>query len=200
MTKYKRFVKIEVVMYLIVGLGNYGAKYNMTRHNIGFEVVDKFAYDHKIDISKKKHKGLIGEGVVCGKKVIVVKPQTYMNLSGECVSEVMKFYKIPLENLVVIYDDYQIDIGKIMMKPKGSAGGQNGIKNIIQHLGTEEIQRIKVGIGNKPPKMVLADYVLSKFLKEEIPYFEDGVTRATEAIETFLQENFEKSMTKHNKK
>ncbi len=187
-------------MYLIVGLGNYGAKYNMTRHNIGFEVVDKFAYDHKIDVSKKKHKGLIGEGVVFGKKVMVVKPQTYMNLSGECVSEIVNFYKIPLENIVVCYDDYQIDIGKILMKPKGSAGGQNGIRNIINLLGTEEIQRIKVGIGNKPPKMVLADYVLSKFIKEEMPYVEDGVTRATEALETFLQENFEKSMTKHNKK
>ncbi len=187
-------------MYLIVGLGNYGAKYNMTRHNIGFEVIDKFAYDHKINVDKKKHKGLIGEGNVFGKKVILVKPQTYMNLSGECVKPIMDFYKIPLENLIVIYDDYQIDIGKIMIKPKGSAGGQNGIRNIINQLGTEEIQRIKVGIGNKPPQMVLADYVLSKFIKEEIPYFQEGVTRATDALETFLQENFDMCMTKHNKK
>ncbi len=187
-------------MYLIVGLGNYGAKYNMTRHNIGFEVIDKFAYDHNISVSKKKHKGLIGEGVVHGKKVILVKPQTYMNLSGECVREIVNFYKIDLENIVVVYDDYQIDIGKILMRPKGSAGGQNGIRNIINQLGTEQIQRIKVGIGNKPPNMVLADYVLSKFIREELPYFEDGVTKATEALDTFLLENFEKSMTKHNKK
>lgn len=187
-------------MYLIVGLGNYGARYNMTRHNIGFEVIDKFAYDHNIKVDRKKHKGLIGEGVVFGKKVMLVKPQTYMNLSGDCVKIIKEFYKVPLENIIVIYDDYQIDIGKIMMKPKGSAGGQNGIRNIINQLGTEEIQRIKVGIGNKPPKMVLADYVLSKFIREEIPYFQDGVTKATDALETFLEENFEKAMTKHNKK
>ncbi len=187
-------------MKIIFGLGNYGNKYSKTRHNIGFETIDKFAYDNNIKVDKKKHKGLVGEGNIHGEKVVLVKPQTYMNLSGECVKAVTDFYKVDIKDMIVIYDDISLDLGKIRVRGTGSAGGQNGMKNIINIMRTKDIQRIRVGIGEKPPKMDLSTYVLSRFLKEEENDFLQGVTHATEALEDFLQTDFEKVMTKHNSK
>ncbi|MFV0519711.1 MAG: aminoacyl-tRNA hydrolase [Lachnospirales bacterium] len=185
-------------MKLIVGLGNFGREYNNTRHNIGFEVIDKLSFDNNIKIEKKKFKGLLGEGVIGGEKCLLVKPQTYMNLSGDCVKQVIDFYKIDINDIIVIYDDIALDVGKIRVRKKGSSGGQKGIQNIIGMLGTDEIQRVRIGVGEKPPKMNLSDYVLSRFLKEEEENLIKGITLGTSAIEDFISMDIEKVMTKYN--
>lgn len=185
-------------MYLIVGLGNIGLQYKNTRHNIGFEVINQISKDYNIEVNKKKHKGEIGEGVINGQKVMLVKPQTYMNLSGECVKAIVDFYKIPIENIIVIFDDFSLDVGKIRVRPKGSAGGQNGMKNIIQQLGTDNIKRIRVGIGEKPNRMILSDHVLSRFNKNEEELKNEAVEKASEAVASFVSIGIDKTMTKFN--
>ncbi len=185
-------------MKLIVGLGNYGREYNGTRHNVGFEVLDKLSFDNNIKIDKKKFKGLLGEGTINGTKCLLVKPQTYMNLSGECVKQVMDFYKLDLKDLIVVYDDIALDVGKIRIRKQGSSGGQKGIQNIIGMLNSQEIQRIRVGVGEKPPRMSLSDYVLSRFLKEEEEELIKGVTLATSALTDFLEIDIDKVMSKYN--
>lgn len=187
-------------MKIIVGLGNYGKQYENTRHNIGFMVVDKLAYDNNVKIDKKKFKSLCAECIINGEKCILVKPQTYMNLSGDAVAEVLAFYKPNLEDIIVIYDDTSFDVGEVRVKRTGSSGGQNGIRNIIARLGTEEINRVRCGIGSKPPKMNLADYVLSRFLKEENDALNQGITKASLAVEDFVTMDIEKVMTKYNSK
>ncbi|MEG2871488.1 MAG: aminoacyl-tRNA hydrolase, partial [Clostridium sp.] len=154
-------------MYIIAGLGNPGKEYEGTRHNTGFMTIDVLADRYNIDIREKAHKALIGKGVIEGQKVILVKPQTYMNLSGESIRSVMDFYKVTPENFIVIFDDISLEPGQLRIRKKGSAGGHNGIKNIIAQLGTQEFARIKVGVGAKPPRMDLADYVLGHFSKGE---------------------------------
>lgn len=175
-------------MYLIVGLGNPGNEYKYTRHNIGFETINKIAYDFKIDVNTKKHKGLLGRGIINGNDTILLKPTTYMNLSGESIISVINFYKIPLDNIIIIYDDITLDVGHIKIKKQGSAGGHNGIKNIIQHLKTDEFNRIKIGVGKKPPHMVLKDYVLTNFLSEEREDIIKGITLASDAASMFVNE------------
>ncbi len=187
-------------MKVIVGLGNPEGKYKGTRHNIGFEVINKLAYDHNIDINKAKFKAHIGEGFIGTTKVLLVKPQTYMNLSGQSVKEIVHFYKLDLEDLIIIYDDITLDVGDIKIRKSGSAGGQNGMKNIIQLLGTDKLQRIKVGIGQKPSNFRLADYVLSGYKKDEFDNMVLGVTLATDSIPTFLTEGIDNCMNKHNVK
>jgi len=183
-------------VYLIVGLGNPGATYKGTRHNVGFEVIDKLAFDHSININKSKHKAHIGQGIIDKHKVILAKPQTYMNLSGESVKEITKYYDI--ENIIIIYDEIAINVGEIRLKEKGSAGGHNGIKSIIHHLCTDEFLRIRVGVGEKPKHMVLSDYVLSKFFKEEHEDIIEGITKAGDAVEYVINSSPVLAMSKYN--
>ena len=185
-------------MYLIVGLGNPGNAYKWTRHNVGFEVIDKLVFDYNINIKNAKHRAHIAEGQINGQKVIFAKPQTYMNLSGESVLSIMKYYKLEAENIIIVYDEIAIDVGEIRMKEKGSAGGHNGIKNIIHHLGTDEFLRVRVGVGEKPKHMVLSDYVLSGFLKEERQKIIDGITKAGEAVELAIKDSQIAAMNKYN--
>lgn len=186
-------------MYLIVGLGNPGREYEMTRHNIGFAVIDYIADKHDIKVNKLKFKALYGEGNIAGEKVFAVKPQTYMNLSGESVREFCAFYKIPPENVLVIFDDISLEPGKIRLRKKGSAGGHNGIKSIIYQLQTDNFPRIKVGVGSPPHKdFDLADYVLGRFTKEEIPVLEDAIIRSSEATEAAIKSGMDFAMNRYN--
>ncbi|MCL2593367.1 MAG: aminoacyl-tRNA hydrolase [Defluviitaleaceae bacterium] len=187
-------------MKLIVGLGNPEKNYKNTRHNIGFEVINKLSFDYNININKAKFRSHIGEGLIAGQKVILLKPQTYMNLSGEAVRDIMKFYKLSPEDLIVVYDEVALPVGDIRIRLKGSAGGQNGMKNIIYHLETDEFVRIRVGIGEKPARMVLSDYVLSKFNKNEHDDMVLGVTKATDAIHIIFTDSVNNAMNKFNKK
>lgn len=185
---------------IIVGLGNPDKIYVGTRHNAGFEVIDKLAYDYNINVNKGKFKGIIGEGNINTKKVTLLKPLTYMNLSGESVKEAINWYKYTNNDIIVIYDDISLDIGEIRIRKKGSAGGHNGMKNIIYHLNTDEFIRVRIGIGNKPKNLDLASYVLSRFSKAEMPIIIEGFTKAAEAVLTILDEGTEAAMNKYNHK
>lgn len=187
-------------MYVIIGLGNPGKEYADTKHNVGFRVIDKLAYKYNIDVSKFKHRAFTGDGIIDGNKILLVKPQTYMNLSGESIKEIMSFYKVPIENMIVIFDDISLPPGMIRVKEKGSAGGHNGIKNIIAHMGTDEFSRIKVGIGEKPNGWDLADYVLAKFSADDAPLIETGIDNAVNAVEIMLSSCIKDAMNKFNKK
>lgn len=169
-------------MYVIVGLGNPDKKYEHTRHNIGFDVIDALADKYNISVTDKKHKALCGSGVIEGMKVLLVKPQTYMNLSGESVAEVMNFYKLdPDEEMIVIFDDISLEPGRIRIRKKGSAGGHNGIKSIIAMTGTQGFSRIKVGVGEKPQGWDLADHVLGRFSSEDRAKVEEAIGHAMDA-------------------
>lgn len=188
-------------MYIIVGLGNPTKEYQNTRHNIGFDVIDKLADRFSISGLEKKHKALIGKGIINGQKVILAKPQTYMNLSGESVRELVDYYKVDEETeLIVIYDDISLDVGQLRIRKKGSAGGHNGIKSIIQHLGTDVFPRIKMGVGEKPKGYDLADYVLGHFKKEERVIMDESVIRATKAVELMVADEIGEAMNLYNKK
>ena len=194
------FHRREPNMYVIVGLGNPGREYADTKHNVGFMVIDKLADQYNIDVTKFKHKAFVGDGIISGKKVMLVKPQTYMNLSGESVKEIMSFYKVPTENMIVIYDDTSLEAGLIRLREKGSAGGHNGIKNIISHMGTGCFNRIKVGIGEKPNGWDLADYVLAKFSKDDEPLINSGIDKASQAAGIFISLGMQDAMNKFNAK
>lgn len=186
-------------MYIIVGLGNPEKKYDNTRHNVGFITIDKIADKYGIDIVERKFKSLIGKGVIDGHKVVLVKPQTYMNLSGEAVREVVDYYKVDHETEVcIIYDDTSMDVGKIRIRKKGSAGGHNGIKSIIQHLGNDTFVRVKIGIGEKPPKFDLADYVLGHFTEDERKIVEESGKKVSEAMKSLVLLDPDKAMNEFN--
>ena len=185
-------------MYLIAGLGNPSRTYEGTRHNIGFTMIDAIGNKFGIDVTTKKHKALVGRGIIDGMRVILAKPQTYMNLSGESIREIADFYKIEPENIIIIYDDISLDVGQLRIRKKGSAGGHNGIKNIIAHLGTQEFPRIKVGIGNKPEGWDLADYVLSKYSKAEQEALEEASEGVIGAVKLMLMDDIEAAMNKYN--
>ena len=188
-------------MYIIVGLGNPGKQYAHTRHNVGFDTIDILADKYNISVDIKKHKALCGKGMIGGQKVVLAKPQTFMNLSGESVRELVDFYKIdPEEELIVIYDDISLEPGQLRVRPKGSAGGHNGIKNIIAHLGTQVFKRVKVGVGEKPKGYDLADYVLGHFSKEDRMLMEDAFGRAAEAVVCMMNDSMEHAMNQYNKK
>ena len=188
-------------MYIIVGLGNPTKEYNNTRHNIGFDVIDKLADMYSISVLEKKHKALVGKGIINGQKVILAKPQTYMNLSGESVRELVDYYKVDEETeLVIIYDDISLDVGQLRIRKKGSAGGHNGIKSIIQHLGTDVFPRIKMGVGEKPKGYDLADYVLGHFKKEERIIMDESIISASKAIELMVIDEIGEAMNQYNKK
>ena len=185
-------------MYIIAGLGNPGKEYENTRHNIGFDVIDRLAEEENIAVMESKHKALIGKGYVAGQKVILAKPQTFMNLSGESVRAAADFYKVDPEHIIIVYDDISLDVGQLRIRKKGSAGGHNGIKNIIAHLGTQEFPRIKVGVGDKPKKMDLADYVLSRFSKEDRAVMEDAFREAAGAVEMMIIQGADAAMNQFN--
>lgn len=188
-------------MFVIVGLGNPGKKYENTRHNAGFISIDALADKYGISISEKKHKALCGSGVIEGNKVLLVKPQTFMNLSGESVRSVMDFYKIdPEEDMLVIYDDISLAPGNIRIRKKGSAGGHNGIKSIIAHAGTQNFMRIKVGVGEKPSGWDLADYVLGHFSEEDNAKLKEVMPDVLQAATLMVQGDVDKAMNDFNAK
>ncbi len=186
-------------MYVVVGLGNPGQKYERTRHNAGFMVIDILADALNISVNKLKFKGLLGEGQYKGEKIILLKPQTYMNLSGESVVGILQFYKIPLQNLIIIYDDMDLAVGQIRIRKSGGPGGQNGMKNIIQLLGTEGFPRIRMGIG-RPAFHSTVDYVLSTYAKEEQQDAFDAFLRAKDAVLYTIEHGLDKAMNVYNKK
>ena len=186
-------------MYIIVGLGNPERKYDGTRHNIGFSAVTALADANNISIDTKKHKALIGKGVIAGQKVILAEPLTYMNLSGESVRELVDYYKIsPSEELIVIYDDVAREPGRRRTRTTGSAGGHNGIKNIISHLGSQEFFRIRIGVGEKPAGWDLADYVLGRFPKEEEPVIRDALEKVADACSVIMTQDINAAMNQFN--
>ena len=185
-------------MYLIAGLGNPTREYEKTRHNVGFDTIDVLADRINTDVAERKFKGLYGKGMLGGEKVILLKPQTFMNLSGESVRAAADFYKIPPDHIIVIYDDISLDVGHLRIRTKGSAGGHNGIKNIIANLGTQEFPRIKIGVGGKPPRMDLADYVLSRFPAEERKIMETAFRDAAEAAGVLIAEGPDAAMNRFN--
>jgi PTH1 family peptidyl-tRNA hydrolase len=187
-------------MKVVVGLGNPERKYDRTRHNIGFEAIDYLADKYKISVDTKKHKGLIGSGFVEGQKVLFVKPQTYMNLSGECLRAIMDFYKLEPEDFIVIYDDINLGVGQLRIRKKGSAGGHNGIKSIIAHLGSQEFPRIRIGVGEKPKEYDLVDYVLGHFTKEELAIYDEIMPNVAGAVELMVWDELNQAMNEYNKK
>lgn len=198
---FNKFKKTDssVYEYLIVGLGNPGAKYETTRHNIGFLCVTKMEDEFGFKAKKLKFHALIGDTRIGNHKVLVMKPQTMMNNSGVAVKECADFYKIPPEKIIVIFDDISLEPGKLRIKRKGSAGGHNGIKSIIAHLGSENFPRIKMGVGAKPhPDYDLADWVLSNFPKKDIPLMRDAIDHACEALPLILNGDIEAAMSKYN--
>lgn len=188
-------------MFLIVGLGNPGKKYEGTRHNIGFDVIDALAERYNINMNEKKHRALCGTGVILGAKVILAKPLTYMNLSGESAAEIINYYKLdPEAEMLVIFDDVSLVPGQIRVRKKGSAGGHNGIKSIIARTGTQNFMRIKVGVGEKPKDWDLADYVLGRFAKEERALVDAAVEDAADAAGLILQGEIDRAMNDFNSK
>lgn len=183
-------------MILIVGLGNPGKQYEQTRHNIGFDVIDYMANKYNIDVNREKFKGICGEGFIENKKVILLKPLTYMNLSGESIRELANFYKLEDDEIIVVYDDISLDIGRLRIREKGSAGGHNGIKSIIQNLGEDKFPRVKVGVGQ--PKDNLVNHVLGKFSKEDREHIEKVIPVVSDAIVEIVKNDAKESMNKFN--
>ena len=186
-------------MYIIVGLGNPGARYVNTRHNIGFDVIDALCAKFDIKLNKSKFKAIFGEGKIGGERVVIAKPQTFMNLSGEAVQELKAWYKTENSEIIIVYDDVSLPVGKLRVRPKGSAGGHNGIKSIILTLNTDEFPRVKIGVGAPPnPDYDLADYVLGKFSKSEIDELIPVAVRAVGEIEEIITSDCATAMNKFN--
>ena len=188
-------------MYLIAGLGNPTKQYEHTRHNIGFDTITYLADHYHISMNTKKFQGICGSGYIEGQKVLLLMPQTYMNLSGQSVSEAAAFYKLdPAAEVIVIYDDIALEPGNIRVRKKGSAGGHNGIKNIIAHLGTQEFQRIRIGVAEKHKKYDLADYVLGRFSAEDRKLVEEAFANAADAVRLMVQGKTDEAMNLYNRK
>ena len=188
-------------MYIIAGLGNPDKQYENTRHNVGFDAVDALARRYDIAVTARKHRAYCGKGMINGQKVVLMKPQTYMNLSGESLRAAVDYYKIdPARELLVLFDDISLDTGQLRIRRKGSAGGHNGIKNIIANLNTQDFARIKLGVGEKPKQMDLVDYVLGHFSKAERALLDEAVVRVVEAVDIILSEGIDKAMNLYNKK
>jgi len=188
-------------MKIIVGLGNPGDAYKGTRHNVGFETIDKLGYDFNITLkSNRRFRAHTGEGRIARTNILLVKPMTYMNLSGEAVRSILNFYKLPPSEIIVVYDDVSLPVGDIRVRERGGSNGQKGMINIIAQLGTDEFPRIRVGIGDKPPSWTLSDYVLSRFLKEEFEDMIKGITKAGDAVERILNEGTPAAMNFFNKR
>ncbi|MDQ0233282.1 aminoacyl-tRNA hydrolase [Metabacillus malikii] len=185
-------------MKLIVGLGNPGKQYELTRHNVGFMVIDELSKELSIPLDRQKFNGVYGMGHIAGEKVILLKPLTYMNLSGECIRPLMDYYEISDDELVVIYDDLDLPVGKIRLRTKGSAGGHNGIKSIILHLATQQFNRVRVGIDRPKNGMKITDYVLGRFLDEEQVEISHAIKRSTLACEKWVTTDFLQVMNEFN--
>jgi len=183
-------------MFLIVGLGNPGKEYDGTRHNIGFAAIDYIADKYNIELNRIKFKGVFGEGFINGKKAILLKPTTYMNLSGESIREVINFYKISNEEVIVIYDDISLEVGRLRIREKGSHGGHNGIKSIIANLGTDVFPRVKIGVG--APKGNLVSHVLGKFSEDEIEILKETIKASSDAVDIILKSDTKEAMNKLN--
>lgn len=184
-------------MFVLVGLGNPGKKYDDTRHNIGFNIINVLAETLGIDVNKMKHKSLVGSKFINGEKIMLVKPQTYMNKSGEAVRDIVNYYDVALENLLIIYDDIDTDIGKIRLRKKGSGGSHNGMNNIIYHLETNEIPRLRFGIGQSE-HIPLTNYVLGKFEKENIKVLNETIIKSKDACLKFINEGIDQAMNDYN--
>ncbi|MCI5700691.1 MAG: aminoacyl-tRNA hydrolase [Lachnospiraceae bacterium] len=186
-------------MYLIVGLGNPGREYEKTRHNVGFDTIDELVEEYRIDQSGVKFKAMYGKGMIGGEKVILMKPLTFMNLSGEAVRGMVDYFKINVkEELIVVYDDIDLEPGHVRIRAKGSAGGHNGMKNIVRMLGTQEFTRVRIGVGAKPKGWDLADYVLSRFSKEDRALIEEAIDHSCKAIRCIVEEGVDAAMNQFN--
>ncbi|NLJ84498.1 MAG: aminoacyl-tRNA hydrolase [Halanaerobiaceae bacterium] len=185
-------------MFLIVGLGNPGPRYRLTRHNAGFMAVHKLAEDFNIKANSTKFQAIIGEGHIAGNKVILAQPLTYMNSSGIAVKQIVDYYKIERDKIIIIYDDLDLPPGKLRIKKKGSSGGHNGIASIIESLGTQEIPRIRIGIGSPPEDFSVIDYVLGHFTAEERAIIEETLNRISPVIEEIIQNGYQAAMSKYN--
>jgi len=183
-------------MYLVIGLGNPGDEYRHTRHNVGFDVINLMADKYNVSVNRIKFKGLCGDINISGEKVILLKPNTYMNLSGECVREAASFYKIPNENIIIIYDDISLDVGKLRIRGKGSAGGHNGIKSIISNISSNIFPRIKIGVGQ--PERSLIPYVLGRFSGEDRILVEKTFEASIKAVETLISKGYNEAMNEFN--
>lgn len=183
-------------MKMIIGLGNPGDKYEKTRHNVGFMLVDMLAVDLKVAVSKSKYQALLGEAQLDGEKIILVKPQTYMNLSGEAVGQLVRWYKLAVEDILVVYDDMDLPFGKLRIRSSGGPGGHNGMKSIIAHLGTNKFNRMRIGIGQ--PGVGDVDHVLGRFSKQELAAIEQIINKTIQAIYTFVQQDLNAAMNKFN--
>lgn len=184
-------------MYVIVGLGNPGNRYDKTRHNVGFATIDLLGNKLGIKINKIKYKAVVGEGMIGEEKILLVKPQTFMNLSGESVFRICEYHKLPMDRLIVIYDDVDTDLGKIRVRKKGSAGTHNGMRNIIYMLGKDDFPRVRIGIG-KSERIPIKDYVLQRFDAEEAVYIADSIKKSAEAVECIIKEGTDRAMNLFN--
>ncbi len=187
-------------MKIIAGLGNPTKEYVGTRHNIGFDGVTAIADKYRISVTEKAHNALVGKGIINGERVLLMKPQTYMNLGGEAVGDAMRFYKLDPEDLIVIYDDVNLEPGAIRVREGGSAGGHNGMKNIIQHVGTEKFPRVRIGVGEKPKEWDLKDYVLGHFSRDDEPKMREALGNTVTAVEMIVSGDIQRAMSAFNKK
>ncbi len=188
-----------IEMYIIAGLGNPTEKYRGTRHNVGFDAIERIARENKISVDVLKHKALCGKGIIGGQKVLLMRPQTFMNNSGEALRQAVDFYKADAENeVIIIYDDISLAEGRLRIRAKGSAGGHNGIKSIIAHLGTEKFKRIRIGVGEKPDKMDLADYVLGRFSPEKRIDVDESIEKTAEAVRIMIEQDIQAAMNQYN--
>lgn len=185
-------------MFIVAGLGNPGLRYERTRHNVGFVVLDMIAEAHGFKIKKSKHKALIGEGTIGGRRVVLAKPQTYMNLSGESLLDMKNWYKADPSNIIVIYDDIDLDVGVLRIRPRGSAGTHNGMKSVIYQLQTDDFPRVRVGVGKPSAEWDLKDYVLSSFTGDEIPLIKGACERATKGVELLITKGVHEAMSRYN--
>lgn len=183
---------------VIAGLGNPGNKYENTRHNVGFSTIDLLSSKHGIKVNKLKHKALTGEGTIAGERVLLVKPQTFMNLSGESLRDIAEWYKLPMENIIIIYDDVDLPVGTVRIRPKGSSGTHNGMKSVIYQLQSDEFPRIRIGIGKAPEGWDLADYVLSRFNPEETAAIRESIERAADAAAAIVSSGVSAAMNQYN--
>ncbi len=185
-------------MYLIVGLGNPEPEYSKTRHNMGFDVINKIAKKYEIELTRTKFNGIYGSGIIEGEKVILLKPQTFMNLSGQSIKQFVDFYKIPLENVLIIYDDMDVEIGSIKLRKKGGPGTHNGAKSVVHELVSEDFPRIRVGIGRPVDEYDAIDYVIGQVEDEVYEKLEAGIQKAAEAVVQYLKSGIDMAMNKFN--